>query len=118
MGLNLRHAITVAAMAGLLGASLASPAAAGDWGHGWGRSGWGYHGGWGNGGWSNGGWGNGGAAAAAALGGFALGAVAGAASQPAYGPGYGAYGDCYFVDRPVADDWGNVVAYRRAQVCE
>lgn len=113
MGLNLRHAITVAAMAGLLGASLASPAAAGDWGHGWGRSGWGYHGGWGNGG-----WGNGGAAAAAALGGFALGAVAGAASQPAYGPGYGAYGDCYFVDRPVADDWGNVVAYRRAQVCE
>lgn len=119
MRLKLRKATTVAALAGLIGANLASPAAADGWGHGgWGNgggrnSGWGRHGGW-----NNGGWNNGGAAAAAALGGFALGAVAGAAAQPSYGGGYGDYGDCYDVDRPVTDGWGNVVAYRRAQICE
>ncbi|WP_442754108.1 hypothetical protein ACNHKD_14080 [Methylocystis sp. JAN1] len=102
---NFKKTISAAALVGVLGAGFASPAAA----DGWGRRGWGYG--------YHGGWNNGGAAAAAAIGGFALGAMAGAASQPGYGYGYG-YGNCYYVDRPVTDDWGNVVAYRRAQVCE
>jgi hypothetical protein len=102
---NFKNAVSAVALVGVLIAGAASPAAADGWG--WGHHGWGH----------NGGWNNGGAAAAAAIGGFALGAMAGAASQPGYGAGYG-YGDCYYVDRPVTDDWGNVVAYRRAQVCE
>lgn len=116
MRLNLRKTIAFVALAGVLAGSAASPAAADGWG--WGRGyhgGWGHHG-WGRGQWNNGGWNNGGAAAAAALGGFALGAVAGAASQPNY---YGAGdGYCYFVDRPVTDGWGNVMEFRRVQVCE
>jgi hypothetical protein len=113
MRLNLRNAVTLAALAGFLGAGLASPAAASDWG--WRRHGWGGHAGWNNGG----------AAAAAAVGGFALGAAAGAASQPYYDAGQPYYGagyvdddDCYYVDRPVTDEWGAVVAYRRAQICD
>lgn len=112
----LRKTLTVAVLAGLLGAGFAAPAAAGDWGHpGYGRPHWGggyggYHGNWGG----RGGWGNGGAAAAAALGGLALGAVVGAAAQ------HHAYdeGDCYPVDRPVTDAWGAVIEYRRTMVCD
>ncbi|PPD45897.1 MAG: hypothetical protein CTY15_03340 [Methylocystis sp.] len=111
---HLRVPLTLAILAGFFGASLATPAAADGWGwgghHGWGRQGWG------GGHWDRGAhWNGGGAAAAAALGGFALGAVAGAASQPGYG---GGYGDCYAVDRPVTDDWGQVIEYRRTQVCD
>jgi hypothetical protein len=90
----------------LLGASLSTTAAADGWRHdddGWGRPHWG-----------RGHWDHGGEAASAALGGFALGAVAGAASRP-----YDAsYGHCYFVERPVTDDWGNILEYRRSQVCD
>jgi hypothetical protein len=47
------------------------------------------------------------------LGGLAVGAIAGAVGQPAY---YG--GDpCYLANRPVTDAWGNIVGYRRVQVC-
>jgi hypothetical protein len=113
MRLNIQKTINFVALIGLLGVSAVTPAAAGGWswrgGYGGGGYGWGHHGGWNNGG----------AAAAAALGGLALGAVAaGAMSQPGYGYGYGygGYG-CYPVDRPVVDGWGNVVGYRRAQVC-
>ncbi len=106
--------VTVAALAGMLAATLATPAAADGWGwgghQGWGRPGWG-------GGYRGGNW-NGGAAAAAALGGFALGAVAGSVTQqPAYAGGYYG-GGCYMVDRPVTDGWGNVIEYRRAQICD
>ncbi|BDV35130.1 hypothetical protein [Methylocystis iwaonis] len=117
MRLNVRKTIALTVLAGLLGAGAASPAAAAD-GWGWhGGYGWGHHGGWRH---HHGGWDNGGAAAAAAIGGLALGVAAGAMSQPQYGTGYGGYygGDCYPVDRPVVDGWGNVVGYRRAQVCD
>lgn len=104
-------------LTGLLGSGLA-PARAADWdddGPGYQpgyqyRRGW-NHGGWNHGGWSRGDWDDNGGAVAAAVGGFALGAAAGALSQPRYG-------GCYFVERPVLDGWGNIVAYRRAQVCE
>lgn len=120
MRLNVRKTIALTVLAGLLGAGAVSPAAADGWGWhggygGYGGHGWGYRGGWGH----HGGWNNGGAVAAAAIGGLALGVAAGAMSQPQYGAGYGGYyGGCYPVDRPVMDGWGNVVGYRRAQVCD
>ncbi|KAF2990928.1 hypothetical protein OGR47_12605 [Methylocystis sp. MJC1] len=116
MRLNVRKTIALTVLAGLLGASAVSPAAADGWGWhgGYGGPGWGYRGGWGH----HGGWNNGGAVAAAAIGGLALGVAAGAMSQPRYGSYGGYYGDCYPVDRPVMDGWGNVVGYRRAQVCD
>ena len=93
----------------LLGASLATPAAADGWGRG------GPHHGWGHRHWGGGQWDDGGAAAAAALGGFAVGAVVGASQQPHYG----AYDDeCHFVDRPVTDEWGQIIEYRRTQICD
>jgi hypothetical protein len=62
-------------------------------------------------GWRHGGWGA--PVAAGLLGGLAVGAIAGAVAQPAY---YG--GDpCYLANRPVTDAWGNIVGYRRVQVC-
>ena len=101
--------LKVVVLAGLAGASLATSAAADGWG-------WDGHRGWGHRHWRGDHWDNGGAAAAAALGGFALGAVAGAAAQQ---PHYGAaYGDCHFVDRPVVDDWGHIIEYRRTEVCD
>ncbi len=110
MSMYFRKTVALAVLAGLLGASAATPAAA----DGWGRPGWGY-GGWG---YRHGGWRSGGAAAAAAVGGLALGvAAAGAMSQPGYGYGY-SYGGCYPVDRPVVDGWGNVIGYRRVEVCD
>jgi hypothetical protein len=105
MRLTINRTTILAVVVGLLAA--ATPAKADGWG-------WG-HRGWGGGNWGWGGWNNGGVAVAAALGGFALGAVAGAAAQPGYGV---PYGECYFVDRPVTDGWGNVVEYRRARVCQ
>jgi hypothetical protein len=83
---------------GSLGA--ASPAAAGGYrGHGyWGHR---HHSGWGA------------PLAAGVLGALAVGAAIGAAQQPYYG-----YGSCYPADQPVLDAWGNVVAYRRVQVCD
>lgn len=100
----------------------ATPATAGGWGWrgGWGgwRGGWGYH-------HHHGGYWGGGAAAAGLLGGLAVGAIAaGAAQQPyygyggyGYGYGYPGYQPCYWANQPVLDDWGQVVAYQRVQVC-
>lgn len=96
MPVPFRKTIAIAVMAGVLGSGLA-PAMAADWddaGYGWGRGGWDDDG-----------------SAAAAVGGFAFGAVAGAAFQPRYG-------GCYAVTRPIYDYWGNVVDYRRVEVCE
>jgi hypothetical protein len=92
----------------MLGVFSATPASADGWG--WGGHGWGRHDGYrGPGRWDNG-------AAAAAFGGFALGAIAGAAArQPLYD---GPYEECFFVERPVTDGWGNVVDERRARICE
>ena len=52
-----------------------------------------------------------GGAAALGIGVLALGAIA-ASSAPAYAS------DCYLARRPVVDAWGNVVGYRRVQVCD
>ncbi len=95
----------------LLCAGLSGSAAADGWrhyDHGWGRPHWGGH--WGGGRH----WDHGGEAAAAALGGFALGAVAGAAGRHDDVD----YHHCHFVERPVTDDWGNILEYRRSQVCD
>lgn len=101
--------LMVALLAGFAGASLATPAAADGWG-------WGGHRGWGHRHWRGDHRDDGGAAAAAALGGFALGAAVGAVAQQ---PQYGApYDDCHFVDRPVTDDWGQIIEYRRTEVCD
>lgn len=113
-----RKRAAVAAIAGVLAAgsiSVATPAAADGygWGHGrpaYGRPGWGPHRGWGGGGYRHGGWGA--PVAAGVLGALALGAAAAAAQQPYYG-----YRSCYPADQPVTDDWGNIVAYQRVQVC-
>jgi hypothetical protein len=68
-----------------------------------------------------------GAAVAAGIGGFALGALAGsAASGPAYvGPAYPApvYAapppvQCWRENRPLFDEFGNIVGYRPQRVCE
>ena len=111
-------AVTIAGVLMLGSLAAASPAAAdgyyrhgwgyGHAGYGWGRPGWGYGGGWG-GHHRHGGWGA--PVAAGLLGALAVGAAIGAA-QPAYG-----YNPCYLADQPITDDWGNVVAYRRVQVC-
>ncbi|MBG0808789.1 hypothetical protein IY145_05325 [Methylosinus sp. H3A] len=127
--------IAAIAIAGVIAATTvgaATPARADGWGYhhgGWGHGGgWGHHGGgWGHGGgygrpgWGYGGYGHHGSGwgapvAAGVLGALAVGAVAAAASQPYYGGGYG-YGGCYPANQPVVDGWGNVVAYRRVQVC-
>ncbi|HEY8066050.1 MAG TPA: hypothetical protein VIF40_15185 [Methylosinus sp.] len=121
--------IAALAIAGVVAATTigaATPALANGWGHhggwghggGWGRPGWGYGGGYG---WRGGhrGYGWGAPVAAGVLGALAVGAIAGAAAQPhyGYGGGYG-YGGCYPANQPVVDGWGNVVAYRRVQVCD
>jgi hypothetical protein len=54
--------------------------------------------GWDRGGWDRRGWDDGGA-------------VRGVAAQPGYG-------GCYVVERPIRDGWGNIVDYRRVEVCE
>ena len=68
-----------------------------------------------------------GAAVAAGIGGFALGALAGGAlARPAPPPVYyGApvyvepvYERCWRERRPVFDEFGEVIGYRRARVCE
>ncbi|MGJ0510607.1 MAG: hypothetical protein ACR652_26475 [Methylocystis sp.] len=113
MPVHFRKTIAIAVVAGVLGSGLA-PAMAADWDdadYGWGQHGRG-DGHWRQGGWNRGDWDDDGpAAAAAAVGGFALGAAAGAAYQPRYG-------GCYAVTRPIYDYWGNVVDYRRVEVCE
>lgn len=112
MPLLFKKTIAIMALAGSLGAGLA-PALAADWddyNYGWGQQAYGQRH-WRRG--RNGDWDNGAAAAAAAVGGFALGAVAAGAART-----YDADDDCYVVDRPIRDGWGNVVDYRRVQVCE
>jgi hypothetical protein len=68
-----------------------------------------------------------GAAVAAGIGGFALGAIAGGAlAQPAPqppvyygGPAYApVYGRCWRERRPVFDEYGDVIGFRRQRVCE
>ena len=125
MGANITK-IAAIAVAGVIAATTvgaATPARADGWGHhgGWGRGGgWGHGGygrpGWGYGGYGHHGYGWGAPVAAGVLSALAVGAVAAAASQPYYGNGYG-YGGCYPANQPVVDGWGNVVAYRRVQVC-
>jgi hypothetical protein len=89
---KLTTAVAVASLVATGSLAIATPAAAG-WG-------------WGHGGW-------GAPVAAGLLGGLAVGAIAGAVGQPAY---YG--GDpCYLANRPVTDAWGNIVGYRRVQIC-
>jgi hypothetical protein len=69
-----------------------------------------------------------GAAVAAGIGGFALGAIAGGAlaqpappppvyyaPAPAYAP---VYERCWRERRPVFDEYGDVVGFRRQRVCE
>jgi hypothetical protein len=63
-----------------------------------------------------------GAAVAAGIGGFALGALARPAPPPVY---YGApvyvepvYERCWRERRPVFDEFGEVIGYRRQRVCE
>lgn len=107
-----RKTTACAALASLLAASaLAAPPAAADgfYGHGWGYGGWGgyrhyHHHGWGH---SN----EWGAPVAAGLLGFAAGAAI-AAQSPSY------YESCYLAERPVRDDWGDIIAYRRVRVCD
>jgi hypothetical protein len=48
----------------------------------------------------------------AAVGGFALGAAVDAVARPRH------YSDCYIIDRPIRDGWGNVVDYRSVEVCD
>lgn len=118
MNATFKKLVAAAAIAGGLAASslgAATPAAADGrgWGHGWGHGGhgWGYgRAGYGWGGHRHGGWGA--PVAAGVLGALAVGAAIGAAQQPAYG-----YNPCYLADQPITDDWGDVVAYRRVQVC-
>jgi len=93
MRLSLRKSLALAVVTATLAGSVA-PASAGGWGYG---GGWGYRPGWGRPGWGYGGM----AGAAASQGGY----------------GYG-YGGCYPVQTPVYDAWGDVVAYRRAEVCQ
>lgn len=97
---KLTAAATIASIVAVASLGAATPAAAWGWGHG---GGWGFH--------RGGGWG--GPVAAGVLGGLAVGALATAASQPGY---YGG-GPCYLTNRPVTDGWGNVVGYRRVEVC-
>ena len=52
---------------------------------------------------------------AAALG--ILGAAAAANAHPAPAPVYDA-GECYWVRRPMYDDWGNYIGRRRVRVCD
>jgi hypothetical protein len=67
-----------------------------------------------------------GAAVAAGIGGFALGAMAGGAlAQPAPPPVYydapayaPAYGRCWRERRPVFDEHGEVMGFRRQRVCD
>jgi hypothetical protein len=88
---------SVAAIVGVVTVgSLASASPAAAWGWGW------RHGG---------GWGA--PVAAGVLGALAVGAIAGAATAPAYYPAP----PCRLVDRPATDAWGNVVGYRRVEVC-
>ncbi len=54
-----------------------------------------------------------GAAAAGLIGGLALGALAGATAARAP---YDAY-ECAPAEEPVFDEWGEVIAYRRVDVC-
>jgi ABC-type amino acid transport substrate-binding protein len=97
---KLAVAVALASLVATGSLAAATPAAAGwGWRHGGGR---GYH---------SGGWGV--PVAAGLRGAIAVGAIASAASQPAYYDG-----PCYLANRPVADAWGDVVGYRRAQVCE
>jgi len=98
---KLTTAVALASLVATGSLAAATPAAAGwGWGHG---GGWGFH--------RGGSWGV--PVAAGLLGGLAVGAIAGATSQPAY---YGG-GPCYLTNRPVTDAFGNIVGYRRVQVC-
>ena len=72
--------------------------------------------------WYRGGWG--GPAAAGIIGGLAAGAIIGSATHPYYGypPAYAygpepAYDDCYLARRPMYDNFGYFVGYRRVRVC-
>jgi hypothetical protein len=70
--------------------------------------------------------GDAGAAVAAGIGGFALGAIAGGAlAQPAPPPAYypapayaPVYEHCWRERRPVFDEYGDVIGFRRQRVCE
>ena len=59
------------------------------------------------------------AAAVGIIGGVigAMGAAAAADAGPVYGP-VPVYGGCYWVRRPVYDDWGNYLGRRRMRVCD
>ena len=126
-GWKFRKIVAVTALVGAVASAqlAATPAEAGPrygYGRGSGYYGRGYgyrHYGGGGGGWVAG------AAAAGLLGVLAGGAIA--AQQPYYGGGYGGYGaygyypaarPCYLARQPLVDAWGNVVSYRRVQVCE
>lgn len=72
---------------------------------------------------------HGGEIAAGVIGGLALGAIAGSAAANAngynggYAPAYAAPqpyygGGCYFQRRPIYDEDGELVRYRRVRVCE
>jgi hypothetical protein len=66
---------------------------------------------------------DGGAIAAGVIGGLAAGAIIGSAAanaHPAYYPPPPAYdeGGCYFVRRPVFDEYGQVIGHHRVRVCE
>ncbi|PWB81363.1 MAG: hypothetical protein C3F11_15480 [Methylocystaceae bacterium] len=119
MKADFKKAVAVAVAAGVLaaGSLAASPAAAGGYygqGRGYGQAGYGWgHRGWGHQGWGHrhGGWGA--PVAAGVLGALAVGAAVGA-SQYGY---YGGYRPCYPANQPITDDWGNVIAYQRVQVC-
>lgn len=71
-------------------------------------------GGWGRGG---GGWDPGAAAAVGIIGGV-LGAMGAAAAADQGGYAAPVYGGCYWVRRPVYDDWGNYLGRRRVRVCD
>jgi hypothetical protein len=65
------------------------------------------------------GWGG---VAAGVVGGLALGSILGATAAPRYyGPPPAYYGPppgCYYVRRPVYDQWGNYAGVRPVQVCQ
>jgi hypothetical protein len=114
MPLPFRSTIALALMTGVLGLGLAPAKAADRDDDGYGQ---GHHrdwdqGHWRGGGWDRRGWDDDGAAVGAAVGGFALGAAVDAVARPRH------YSDCYIIDRPIRNGWGNVVDYRSVEVCD
>ena len=73
----------------------------------------------GGGGWGRRGIDPGAAAAVGIIGGVigAMGAAAAADAGPVYGPAP-VYGGCYWVRRPVYDDWGNYIGRQKMRVCD